>query len=61
MSGFRSRRRRQGIDESPIVAGAGASLDARVESILHRMRLEEKVGQLVSIPPGRPLGRNWHD
>jgi beta-glucosidase len=35
---------------------ADASLDARVESILHRMTVEEKVGQLVQYSAGQPTG-----
>jgi beta-glucosidase len=35
---------------------AGASLDARVESILKGMTLEEKVGQLVQYSAGQATG-----
>ena len=35
---------------------AGTSLDARVESILRSMTLEEKVGQLVQYSAGQPTG-----
>src|ERR1700680_3943933 len=35
---------------------ADRSLDARVESILHGMTLEEKVGQLVQYSAGQPTG-----
>src|SRR5579872_4833592 len=35
---------------------ADARLDARVESILHGMTLEEKVGQLVQYSAGQPTG-----
>jgi len=35
---------------------ADRSFDARVESILHRMTLEEKVGQLVQYSAGQPTG-----
>ncbi len=35
---------------------ADKSLDARVESILHGMTLEEKVGQLVQYSAGQPTG-----
>lgn len=35
---------------------ADSSLDARVESILQQMTLEEKVGQLVQYSAGQPTG-----
>src|ERR1700741_2220839 len=35
---------------------ANPSLDAKVESILARMTLEEKVGQLVQYSAGQPTG-----
>src|SRR6202049_4437813 len=35
---------------------ADRSLDARVESLLHNMTLEEKVGQLVQYSAGQPTG-----
>lgn len=41
---------------SPSVGIADRSLDARVESILKSMTLEEKVGQLVQYSAGQPTG-----
>ena len=35
---------------------ADPSLDARVESLLHSMTLEEKIGQLVQYSAGQPTG-----
>src|SRR5512133_1256110 len=35
---------------------ADRSLDARVESVLRQMTLEEKVGQLVQYSAGQPTG-----
>ncbi len=35
---------------------AEASLDGRVDAILHRMTLEEKIGQLVQYSAGQPTG-----
>src|ERR1700730_7467428 len=35
---------------------ADKTLDVRVESILHRMTLEEKIGQLVQYSAGQPTG-----
>src|SRR5580693_8537610 len=43
------------LDENP-TALAGVRLDARVESILGSMTLEEKVGQLVQFSAGQPTG-----
>jgi len=41
---------------SHISSVADTSLDARVESILRRMTLEEKIGQLVQYSAGQPTG-----
>jgi beta-glucosidase len=46
----------QTASPSPAAGIADKSLDARVESILRRMTLEEKVGQLVQYSAGQPTG-----
>ena len=35
---------------------ADASLNSKVEALLHKMTLEEKVGQLVQYSAGQPTG-----
>ena len=45
-----------GRQQSRQTGVADPSLDARVESILHGMTLEEKVGQLVQYSAGQPTG-----
>ncbi len=46
----------QGPSQSKPFGVADTNLDARVESILGRMTLEEKVGQLVQYSAGQPTG-----
>ncbi|MGC1785544.1 MAG: beta-glucosidase, partial [Terriglobales bacterium] len=42
---------------APVAGGvADSKLEARVESILQQMTLEEKVGQLVQYSAGQPTG-----
>ncbi len=57
MSGFSFAQTPSGESTTSRNSGsADASLNARVESILHRMTLEEKVGQLVQYSAGQPTG-----
>jgi beta-glucosidase len=44
------------VSPSPSAGVADTSLDARVESILRTMTVEEKVGQLVQYSAGQPTG-----
>lgn len=49
----------QSIAKSPASStpfALDAKLDARVESLLHKMTLEEKIGQLVQYSAGQPTG-----
>jgi beta-glucosidase len=46
----------QGATPTPTVDSRSQALDARVETLLSKMTLEEKVGQLVQYSSGQPTG-----
>src|SRR3974390_123877 len=41
---------------SPQISGVDPQLEKRVASLLHKMTLEEKIGQLVQYSAGQPTG-----